>query len=339
MANFNIPSCFDRADGTNGYGTAPKPGSVIVNYTGINGITITNGYHFEEYSDSPEIESGEQSTIVHRFNTDFNTAQTLLLTYPRGTVLLDKTGVNRTRVLSTKMVPVAKTNAQVWTFTMTCEAQTFGTPPDEFDVQVVELNPAAEKHPRYALLTYNERYLVKNAESVDSPDFAQQYINAVQSITDVNHKNAALELLNKKHKGEDSFYLSAYKITWSSYYWAPQILNPGGYIQDPIYTVGGTPGGGLPASFWSTSGTPDGTNIFSQATAFNQNMFPTPSGGPPFGLSWLRQSDEQHLERTWFRLSRTWIGAPLGNWDNEWYNQFTQPYQPKPEQGGVTITS
>ena len=45
--------------------------------------------------------------------------------------------------------------------------------------------------------------------------------------------------------------MSGFKVTWSQYFWDPQIINFGGYIEDPFKD------GGLPYYFWSPSG--DGT--------------------------------------------------------------------------------
>lgn len=326
---FILPSTFDRATGVLGLpGTETPAGAIKSNYAGGN-IPNASGYVpiFEEYSDSPEIESGEQSTIIHRFSCDYATGQILLINYPRGAILQDSQGFY-SRVLSTKLVPIAKTNTIICNFTVTSEAMSFGSPPDEFDVETVELNPSIDKHPRYTDLTYGQRYAVDKAVIVDSPDYAQQYQNLIMQIsssggTSLQQKEAT-ELFYKKYKQEDSFYLSGYKVTWSQYFWTPQLLNPGGYIEDPVAQ------GGLPYQFWSTNGLPaGGYNIFSLTSNYNENMFPNFNllNIPPYGLSWLRQSDTMHLQRTWFRVTRTWIGAPLGNWDNELYNRIVQPYQ------------
>ena len=340
----NLPSIFDRADGlTYGLGgVAEAPGSMMMN-TAMDGSTSGVGDYvpfFYEMSDSPEVESAEQSTIVHKFHCDYESAQIYMVTNPRGTYLTDTFG-DVSRVLSTKITPVPKTGMRGVILTITSEGQypLFPNPPDEFDIETVELNPALEKHPRYAILTYNQRWLVRNADVADNPEYVQQYKNIISApLPNTNfpaapigntQQSASLEMLYKKFKGEDSFYLAGYKITWSQYYWYPQILNPGGYIEDPVSQ------GGLPAYFWSTNGQTDGTNIFSQTTTHNANMYPQPTLNPPYGLSWLRQADTIHLQRTWWRLTRSWIGGPLGQWDNQLYNPVNQPYQSGINQGVV----
>lgn len=329
-----LPSCFSRADGgitnPNGTftptGTIANGGGVSINHAG-NGL---GGSIFEEYSDSPEIELAEQATITHRYNCDYNTGQSLLQTYTRGTILQDSYG-NLTKILSCKLQQISKTGAILCNFTVVSEGISFSNPPDDFSVQNVELNPALEKHPRYAALTYKDRFIVRNANIVDEIDLATQYTNAIAAITDSNEKQQAQELLFKRHKGEDSFYLSGYKVTWSQYFWLPQIINPGGYIEDPVG------GGGLPAMFWSTTGDVGGQSIFSYTTVANPNMFPNPVTSYPYGLSWLRQTDTQEWVRTWYKLTRTWIGAPLGVWDKELYTSTPQPYQTMEDQGAINV--
>ena len=357
MGNTSIPalgpaSIFDRADGTSanlgGVATATGP----VNKGGAIGINTANGntpgtagyvQFWQETSDSPEIESGEQSTIVHKFYCDYYTAQVFMIMYPRGTYLTDQFG-NTSRVLSSRITPVSKAGFQAVLFTLTSEGQypLFPNPPDEFDIETVELNPALEKHPRYNALTYKQRYWVRNADIVDSEDLASQYVKLLGNLsasadpgtlpsTITLQTSQSQEMLFKKHKGEDTFYLAGYKVTWSRYFWYPQILNPGGYIEDPVY------GGGLPAYFWSTTGLPTGINIFGSTNLLNANLYPQTgsASGPPYGLSWLRQADTIHLNRTWWKLTSTWIGGPLGHWDNELYNRVLQPYQTNENQGAV----
>ncbi len=334
-----IPSIFDRADGvTPGAGGIEEaPGSVLVNSAG--GV----GAFFYETSDSPEVESAEQSTIVHKFHCDYDTAQIYMLTNPRGTYLTDQYG-DVSRVLSTKISPIPHTGVRAVVLTVTSEGQypLFPNPPDEFDIETVEINPVASKHPRYAIMTYNQKWFVRQAANTDNLDQTNNYINQISKPIGPTNKlypasapvgtsqqSASLELLYKQFKGEDTFYMAGYKVTWSQYYWYPQYLNPGGYIEDPVY------GGGLPAYFWSDNGLPTGHNIFAETTTYNQNMYPQPTLNPPYGLSWLRQADTIHLQRTWWRLTRSWVGAPLGHWDNEWYNKATQLYQASIDQGSV----
>lgn len=335
-------SCFDRATGLSGApgggnfaGTPSLASQIGVNAGGVNSGRSSGGNPtlslFEELPDSPELEFGEQSTITHRFKVDYITGTTLMSIYPRGYELTDSRG-NKTRVLSTKLNMVDKSGL-VAIFTMVCESYSFGNPPDEFIIDTNEINPSIEKHPRYSNLTYLMRYYVRQANVTDDIDLQQVYDNCISNIENnggtSDQEDAAQELLFKRHKGIDSFYLAGFKISWSKYYWYPQVMNPGGYIEDPFKD------GGLPAYCWSVDQTPSGTNIFSQVEQFNGTMFQIAETSAPWGLSWLRQADVQVLQRTWWRVTRTWVGGNLGTWDNEIYNQSLQPYETDEGDGSV----
>jgi hypothetical protein len=332
-----LPSMWDRADGglTNNLGTATPDDAILINYMGIIGGANDNVPLFQETSDSPTIEFAEQCTIVHKYYVDRYTGELLQKNYQRSKIMVDSAG-NLTRVLSTTLVPVPRTNARINLLTVTSEAKSFSNPPDEFDIDIVEINPPLEKHPRYNPLSYYDRYLVRNANLSDNQDLAAQYTQLISQITssigNPNEKFAAQELLFKNHKGIESFYMSGYKITWSQYFWSPQIINPGGYIEDPFSNTGGS----LPAYFWDTNQDGTGQNIFSQTNAKNANIFQLfPNNISNYGLSWLRQTDTQRLNRTWWKVTRSWIGANYGHWDNELYNSVLQPYQIQDYQGPV----
>jgi len=346
-----LPSLWDRADGgrTNPLGTATPfdangTSAVAINYIGTtnnlnDGGTNPQGfpYIFEEASDSPTTEFGEQCTITHKYYVDYYSGQLLQATYPRGLPMIDAAG-NITRVLSTTLVPIPKSDTGVCILTVISEAQSFATPPDEFTIETVELNPALEKHPRYAALTYQDKYLIRGQTLSDNIDVQETYGaqlallsgSLTSDLTDLTNEAAqAQELLLKRQKGEESFYLSGYKITYSRYYWGPVPLNPGGYIEDPFETSN------VPPVFVTD---PDGNNIFAYTSVWNTNLYPnvenpdTPQEAP-YGLSWLRQTDSSALVRTWTKVTSTWIGGPLAQWDNELYNPEFQPYQTQRNQG------
>lgn len=323
-----IPSGFDRADGSGIgaetlYAGTPPPSIANAILVGINASTNNPNFIFQEYSDSPEIELSEQGTLVHKFNCDWQTGLWIVNTFKRGDVLVDSQN-NFTRILILRLQPYQKTAAKMANLTITTESLSFNSPPDEFDVQLVELNPALEKHPRYSAMSYANRLTVDQLVSTNNGDISQLQLDNIYSMNSTNPAacTQSLELALKKFKGEDSFYLNAYKVVWSQYYWTPPIINPGNYLEDPFED------GGLPVYFWSADQTPTGENIFSQTCFFNQNMYPfvDSAGLPPYGLSWLRQTDLVTLNRTWYKITRSWLGAPLSSWDNELYNPLFQPY-------------
>ena len=329
------PNGLDRASGLDGLPGTPTPDGTVMIVTPNGNDVPLNAVFFEEYPDSPTVERAEQATITHRFACDETTGQSLISAYNRGSILLDSNN-NLTRVLSNTL---QYTKGEYCILTMVSEGLSFDTPPDLFSIEIVELNPPAEKHPRYNELTYQDRYLVRNANISDASDLATQYSSIIDTLpgappggigpvdeTQRTEYNEAKELLLKLHKGEENFYLPGYKISWSQYFWSPTLINPGGYTEDPIYD------GGLPYFFWSLDGTtdPDDNNNtwFGELQDINPVIYDN-------GLSWLRLADSVDYERTWYKVTHSWQGGPLGFWDHEWYDingglgqgKVVQPYQ------------
>lgn len=133
-------------------------------------------------------------------------------------------------------------------------------------------------------------------------------------------KRAMMEIVQKYWRGEETPYLVGYEVTWSQYFFRPPFLNPGGYIEDPISE------GGLPDYFWST-GWPDvGNDIFFGFDVYNPQSYSvdgTLGGG--VNISWLRKADQIDYQRTWFKVTRTWVGSAVGFWDVDLYNQGSRP--------------
>ena len=337
------PSYADRADGLNNRPGTPTPEDLIHYNTSLNGATsatLSNPVIFEEASDSPEIERAEQDTVVHRWRVDKYTGIDFLNAVGRGYLMKDSNGVI-TKVLSNR---VTYQKPDYWLITLTSEVTNGDTPPDEFNLTEVELNPGLEKHPRYIDLTYKQRYIVRQANLSDAQDVANTYTQTINTIASAGgtlfQQNEAQEMLFKLHKGEESFYLPGYKISWSQYYWYPQELNGGGYIEDPILE------GELPAQFWSTldpTQSPDPTqNIFSGLAYQNPVIYGEPNdNGSGGGMSWLRLADTMEFNRTWFKIIRSWQGGPLGQWDQELYNtdEFGNPlpYQTNENSTGIVF--
>jgi hypothetical protein len=343
-----LPSGTDRADGLAGRPGTPTPANtVLVTTPDKSGIIL------EESATSPEIERAEQGTIRHTFRMDADTANLFIQAYGRGKFLLDSNG-NVTRVVSAALAQMKGDQAQ---FSVTEESISFDNPPDEFEVEEVEMNPALEKHPRYLalrqfnlqledpatgvlipidetqltgfdiLLRIHQAASAPSASSQDDSTLTLDDFSAVSPSSAQILLNLANELTYKLRQGQETFYLSGWRITWSSYFWRPSLLNPGGYIEDPVTS------GYLPAYFWSDVGdgsfdgiVPDvvNNNIFLQlANIANPNIY-------QYGLSWLRTSDKMSYQRTWFRLTRTWLAAPLGHWDRSTYDRNVQTPYPVP---------
>lgn len=323
------PNGFDRADGVEGRPGTPTPdGGIGVNTSLGNDA---GGYFLEEEPDSPEIERAEQGTIVHKFKCDKATAYALISTIGRGYTLEDSAG-NTSRVVNSRLI---FSKGLVCGIQITAESLNWDWPPDEFSVEVTELNPSLAKHPRYNLLSYYDRFIVAGNQQAESPEYAEMYKNIIDSFPTTpeqtvggitsNPRMQAQELAFKLHKAEDSFYLPGFRVQYSQYFGIPFPLNPGGYIEDPIES------GNLPYYFYNID-VPQTNNtsntIFSLMAIINPTIY---SGG----ISWLRLCDTIQYQRTWFRVTNTWQGAPLGHWDKEIYTRTNQPYQTSEDQGTV----
>lgn len=122
---------------------------------------------------------------------------------------------------------------------------------------------------------------------------------------------AGSEIIQKLWNQEDTPYLTGFQITWSQYYFAPVYMNPGGYLEDPF--------GIVPNYFLSPS--QDGSNTIFDLIANTNPQCYSVTGFPDGGvdISWLRKADEVEYQRTWFKVTRTWIGSPIGHWDPQLY--------------------
>lgn len=330
-----LPNVFDRADGLGGRPGTITPAASIQLQQGSN--TQVPGNVFEEEPDSPSIEFGEQTTVRHTYICDPVTAQIYMLGLPRGTLLQDSVG-NISKVLS---VTGDRMRGDRVRMTVISEVILY-SPPDEFQLEILELNPALEKHPRYAFLPADIRNLVSysvSAAQIVSAETAKSLISGISarpaslptggSWNWQTVQDAAQELLLKRRIGEDTFYLPGFRVVWHSYYFAPQNLNPGGYVEDPISQ------GGLPMFFWNPKYPFDPTdiydNIFQYCAVVCPQFFSDGGASAHTRISWLRLCDTQEYVRTWFRVTRTWIGAPYAHWDSDLYTGLPSPYPPPPD--------
>lgn len=376
-----LPAGPDRADGSSGqYGTASGDGQIVKwLQPGASDIPI------EELADSPEIEIGEQETTVHRWQMSYNEAITRKEYYARGVILTDSNGDNY-RVLTSKVQPT-KGYAGPTIFTVSSESLSANLPPDQFEINPIELGVNIIKYPRYfyafndpdpskALLNqsvirvlqnyfenttsqYRDALTLQLAVSMGHPgtvsggnvaipdadltiDFATGQVSGSPAVpgtitpicgTDLA-KAAAMEVIQKYWRNEETPYIVGWEITWYSYYYIPQDLNPGGYIEDPIQES--VPQ--LPDDFWSTDYPPTSTgtgdsqpnSIFDSFTIYNPQCYSQDgTSGGALVISWLRKADHvDQTQRTWIKLRRQWIGTPIGFWDADLYNTNDRPSDP-----------
>lgn len=151
---------------------------------------------------------------------------------------------------------------------------------------------------------------------------------------------AAKEIISKLWRQEDTPYLTGFQITWTQYFFAPAYLDGGGYIQDPLTVVpdyfmqpqvlqSALARGDFGSPFTNldtVAPNADQPTIFDKMAGLNPQAYS--SNGTSSGIvniSWLRKADEMEFQRTWFRVTHTWIGSPIGNWDKDLYTQNDRP--------------
>jgi len=348
-----IPNGFDWADGItllpNPFGAdatigTPTPYSKV----SVDGSTVTDSSDVDslvgvqEDSTSPEIERAEQATVQHVCRTSWGNGLALIGLYGRGLEVIDSNGYTY-RVLSSK---IKRTHGGMCELTITSEAKSFDNPPDEFTCTPVELGIDIMKHPRYVFAlkavenTANGQKIIQNLllyrENVTLAT-RNQARSAIHTILDTAiaafddptslAAAAALEIIKKIWLNEDSPYIVGYKIVWSQYFWKPPLISPGGYIENPVADTN-VLNPGLPGYFYLT----DSSDPLSTETIFDDIVYVNPqcysSDGTIDGdleISWMRQADDLEYQRTWFRLTRTWIGAPFGHWDTDIYSMGDRP--------------
>lgn len=154
-------------------------------------------------------------------------------------------------------------------------------------------------------------------------------------------KAAAIEIISKYWRGEETPSMVAVQLSWTEFYWTPQFLNPGGYIEDPIT------GGGLPDFLWSTHFPADPNDLYTifwgMAQINPQNYSDIGNRAGSTRISWRREADREVRERTFFGIEHRWTGSPFGHWDEQLYSQTSRPtryenYLPVYKEDGTTLS-
>lgn len=356
----DLPYGFDRADGlSDRLGTATPAGAIMVQSAGET-INIDN-LPLEELPDSPEIERAEQATITHTYRTSWSEGLNYINFLGRGLVVQDSYE-NFYLILSASLKHETGGTALL---TLVMEAKSFDSPPDEFSVVPVELGVNIIKHPRYFYAFLGDGYgsvseqqnqmVIRLLQDYFENTSAQYRRAIIKMLNDsMGHdagggtqqppqwdrtteayeagafvkgtniaKRAAMEIVQKYWRGEETPYLVGYEITHSQYFFVSPDMNPGGYVEDPMTEASPQ----LPDYFFSDVFPPDpSSTIFDFLAEINpQSYSSTGLSTGDVNISWLRKADQVEYQRTWFRLTRTWIGSPVGFWDTDLYTQGRRP--------------
>ena len=336
------PSGLDRADGLDGFPGTPTPvGTAVARQVGTPSPSGSegDGSFFEEDDESPEFDFGEQGTVAKTFETDENTFYTLLHSgsLARGQYYVDSEN-DISRVLSSSAKWLRGNRVKL---RMTMEGINWGIPPDEFTIEAMDANPDLMKHPRYndgslgatgAGLTPIQKGIIRAVLNSQNQYNAADAFNILFNPTAIAglwaggpvawpgtpedpllQKKMAWEIVQAYWRGEDTFYLPALRVTWSRFYaipldFSPDFpgLNPGGYVEDPVAS------NIIPYYFWSFDGTDNsdpGNNILQKFATSIDNLYAK-------GASYLRQCDQLVDQRTWYKLTSVWLGAPTGPVDS-----------------------
>lgn len=150
---FVLPVGLDSADGVTPLPVQPAGNSGTPTIVGtplptadLYAYSNSGNYaDVQEPPGSPETERAEQCTCSHTLQMNYEDARYYWALMPRGTVVTD-TGGNIWRMLSAKVKKLAGTIGEL---SYVMESISFDTPPDEFQINPVELGLNIIKHPRY----------------------------------------------------------------------------------------------------------------------------------------------------------------------------------------------
>lgn len=356
----DVPYGFDRADGLEErLGTATPTGAIRIQ-SGGETIDIVD-LPLEELPESPEIERAEQCTVSKTYRTSWDDALTRIATLGRGVVVEDSYG-NLYLILSASIQHEQGGTALL---KLVMESKSFDAPPDEFSIVPVELGLNILKHPRYFYAFFGDGYgsvteqrnqmvirLLQDYFENTSANYRDAIIRLLNNSigdqdgsgeqpprwsrtneeyegvdpkvagTDIA-KGAAMEIVQKYWRGEETPYIVGYEITWSQYYFVAPAIIPGGFVEDPMTEA--VPQ--LPVYFFSRVFPPDEDfTIFDFLASANPQCYS--SDGTASGdvnISWLRKSDQVEYQRTWFKITRSWMGSPVGFWDEDLYTREDRP--------------
>lgn len=361
-----MPIGLSRADGLDGnLGQASAYNSVLVHGGGSGGAN--DNIPFNEDANSPTDEKAEQRTIQHSFTGSYEYLKSWHeYSLARGMVYVEMDDFgeeNEWMVLSSTLQHAEGNQGRL---TVVVEGKSGDVPPDEFDIQPVELGLNIIKYPRYFYAFFGDgigsatelqnqmviRLLQDYFENASAPfrnALVQMLIASLDSPTGSGTqppawnkdtqtftagalisgtrtaKCAALEIIQKYWRGIETPYIVGWEMHYSYYTFVQPFLHPGGIIEDP-YEDAAIP---VPEYFLSTTWPPNmalGNGIFDYFAVINPQCYtPATNSGKVIGIDWLRKADARQYNRTWFRVTQTWIGTPVGFWDTEIYSKGQRP--------------
>jgi hypothetical protein len=354
-----LPVGFDRADGVSGrIGTATPAGSIL--YQTSSGAMTIDDVTIEELPDSPDIERAEQATISKTYRMSWTECLNRIAFIGRGTYAEDSFG-NGYLVLSCS-IKHEPGGTGLMTIVMEAKTfdsppDEFSIVPVELGVNIIK-HPryfyaflgtgygSTEELQNQMVIRLLQDYfentnanyrnaiitMLTDSAGVptgvgDQPPHWNSDTGAYDDGSLVSGtaiaKAAAIEIIQKWWRGEETPYVVGYEMTFSQYYFVSPFLNPGGYIEDPMTESYPQ----LPEYFYSRDFPPNAANtIFDYMPAINPQCYS--DDGTSLGsvnISWLRKADQVEYQRTWFKKTMTWLGSPVGQWDIDLYTNGPRP--------------
>ena len=156
-----------------------------------------------------------------------------------------------------------------------------------FNLKAEPFYPKIERHPIFQVAT---AITIETVELVYDSLYAGRAVRSdaitrIYGAPDTNPQKAkAKKLREKLAHGEETYYLSGWRYSFELFSYDRPTINRGGFV--------GTPGGPL-------------------------------AGLLPSNTSWLRLADDLDpagVAGSMYKITETWIGAPLGHWDPEIYH-------------------
>ncbi len=220
-----------------------------------------------EANNSPTYELSERVIKTRIYHGLYSYCESLLPDYSRGTI---GTGSESGYLVS--RTTLAKLRGNIGQMTIQWEASSDSSgqtlPSDEVAVIPDNLNPRLEAHPNYAVLDDVDMQNVENALRANT--------RQERLVTDAFLTAEGLDLVTRIRRGNESFYLAAFRYSWVTHSWTIPSSTRGGFVESP--------GGPLASYFTGT-------------------------------ISWLREADALQYQSGIWRRTRTWLGGPAGHFD------------------------
>lgn len=235
-----------------------------------------------ELPESPSYELGDIVIQRRMYRCQFDYGESIIAGFSKGTA---GTGAQSGYVVSS--AKLERERGDIGRITVSWGAAGSGSgqslPADEVSVQPSNLSPRLETHPLFAPLANME---VAAPDPQPVLDVAENVVRAQNADDRTFYRDQlaaiplALKFIEKIRQGKESWYLASLRYSWATHSWTVPTMYRGGWIQAPL---------GPLANYFVAD------------------------------IDWLRESDDLQYSNGIWRLTRSWLGGPLGAWDTDLY--------------------